>query len=229
MPYCTINKINFFYQEKGSGEPLVFLHGLGSSSDDWQQQIEYYSKKYRVIAIDCRGHGRSEITDEKYTIPLFAKDITQILVVLNISCLHLVGFSMGGMIAFQMAIDAPSRIKSLTIINSGPGLTHNLWLMKTVVTLRIWVIHLMGMARLGKMISKKLFPKKSQEHLVERFIDSMKNNSKSAYIRSLRAFLIWDVTHKLASLDMPVLIVAAEHDYTSVDVKKSDQTIQDNK
>jgi len=220
MQYCTVNNIKLCYQDVGSGETIVFLHGLGSNSTDWQQQIDHFSQKYRVIAIDCRGHGRSDKPEGKYTIPLFCSDVLQLLSILKIEAFHLVGFSMGGMMAFQIAVDNPQMIKSLTIINSAPAVPYNTLAMKIMVWSRLALIKFMGLEKLSKVISKKLFPLDNQNNLRSQFSASMQMLTKSSYARSLISFLGWDVSDKLPLLTMPVLVVAAEHDYTPVEVKK---------
>jgi 3-oxoadipate enol-lactonase len=220
MQYCSVNNIKLCYQDVGNGETIVFLHGLGSNLTDWQQQINYFSQKYRVIAVDCRGHGRSDKPDGKYTIPLFADDMVKLFNHLEIDDFHLVGFSMGGMMAFQIAVDNPRSIKSLTIINSSPAVPYNTLAMKMTVWSRIVIIKLIGLKKLSKVIGKKLFPLDNQENLRVQFRASMLMLTKSSYIRSLSSFLGWDVSHKLPLLQMPVLVVAAEHDYTPVELKK---------
>jgi len=220
MKYCSVNNIKLCYQDVGNGETIIFLHGLGSNSTDWQQQIDCFSQNYRVIAIDCRGHGRSDKPDGKYTIPLFADDMVQLFSHLKIDSFHLVGFSMGGMVAFQIAVDNPQKVKTLTIINSFPAVLYNTFAMKVTVWSRLALIKLMGLDKLSKVIGKKLFPLDSQDSLREQFRASMKMLTKSSYTRSLLSFLGWDVSEKLYLLQMPVLVVAAEHDYTPVELKK---------
>ncbi len=220
MQYCSVNNIKLCYQDVGSGETIILLHGLGSNGTDWQQQIDYFSPNYRVIAIDCRGHGRSDKPDGKYTIPLFADDMVQLFDHLKIDSFHLVGFSMGGMTAFQIAVDNPQKIKTLTIINSAPEVPYNTLAIKLTVWSRLALIKLMGLDKLSKVIGKKLFPSEHQENLREQFRTSMKMLTNSSYTRSLLSFLGWDVSDKLSSLQMPVLVVAAEHDYTPVELKK---------
>ncbi len=221
MLYCSVNDIKLAYHDVGSGEAIIFLHGLGSNSSDWQQQVEYFSREYRVITIDCRGHGHSDKPAEKYTIPLFSDDILQLINSLQLSSFHLVGFSMGGMISFQIAVDNPKRIKSLTVINSAPVVPYNTLAMKMTVWSRLAIIKLIGLEKLSKVIGKKLFPFDNQENLRQQFSTSMQMLTKSSYIRSLSSFLGWDVSDKLSLLQMPVLVVAAEHDYTPVEFKKS--------
>lgn len=225
MPFLNINNINLHYRVQGKGEPLLFLHGLGSCCDDWQEQVDHFSKRYQVITVDSRGHGRSDKPDSDYSIPLFASDIRGLLAHLKVDQIGLIGFSMGGMIAFQLAVDIPSRIKSLIIINSAPAVPYSSLIEKLTMWQRLLTIKVLGMKTLGRMIAKQLFPQPQQKHLYRRFSQRMQKNSKPAYVRALKSFIGWDVRADLNALTMPVLIVAADHDYTPVAAKQAYQKL----
>jgi 3-oxoadipate enol-lactonase len=228
MPYCSTNGINLFYQDQGKGAPLLFLHGLGSSSEDWKMQIEAFAKDYRVIAIDVRGHGRSDKPEGPYNIPLYASDIRNLLDTLAIERFHLVGFSMGGMISFQLAVNMPARIKSLIIVNSAPAVPYNTLKEKLEIFLRLATIHTLGMNMLAKLIGKRLFPESQQKVLYQQFIERMKYNPKHTYIQVLKSILGWDVRPELSDLQMPVLIISADNDYTPVSYKQEYQQLISN-
>ena len=74
MPYAKTNGINLHYREYGKGEPLVLIHGLGSSLESWDVQVPIYSEHFRVIALDNRGSGRSDKPDYPYTMEQMADD-----------------------------------------------------------------------------------------------------------------------------------------------------------
>ena len=109
MTKMQLDDIEIYYQVEGQGAPLLFLHGLGSSSAGWQYQRESFSKDYQVILVDVRGHGRSDKPPGPYSIAMFAADTTQLLDRLDIPAVHIVGLSLGAMIGFQMAVDQPER------------------------------------------------------------------------------------------------------------------------
>ena len=92
--------------------------------------------------------------------------------------------------------------------------------MKMVMWYRLAIIKLIGLEKLSEMIGKKLFPLNHQENLRVKFRTSIQMLTASSYIRSLLSLLDWDVSDKLSLLQMPVLVVAAEHDYTPVKFKK---------
>jgi 3-oxoadipate enol-lactonase len=219
MPYCITNGIKLFYRESGQGEPVLLLHGLGSCGEDWQDQIDAFSRDYRVITVDTRGHGRSDKPQGPYNMPTYASDVINLLDHLGIDRCHLVGFSMGGMIAFQIAADAPQRLRSLTIVNSAPAVPYNTLAEKMEFCLRIVTIRLFGMKLLARIIGRRLFPEAQQKPLYQRFISRMQGNPKATYIEVIKSLIGWDVSSSLAKLKMPVLVVSADNDYTPVSLK----------
>ena len=220
MPECDIGNITLYYTDQGRGDVVLLLHGLGSCCEDWQPQVFALAEYYRVVAVDLRGHGKSSKPDQVYSVPLYARDIFSLMDKLEMSSIHLIGFSMGGMTAFQMAVDNPERINSLVVINAAPEMPNDkLWL-RTLVTVRLLVVRLLGMGALGRMIGRKLFPKPEQHPLYQQFLRRMENNPKPVYIRALKSFVGWSVMDQLSSLTMPVHIVTADQDYTSVAYKQ---------
>src|SRR5512135_954239 len=122
MATLRANGINLYYESTGQGQPLVFIHGLGSSTRDWEYQIPTFSQNYQVIAFDLRGHGQSAKPAGPYSMKMYAADLAGLLAGLGVKSAHLVGISLGGAVAFQFALDYPAAVKTLTIVNSGPSL-----------------------------------------------------------------------------------------------------------
>ena len=112
-------KLNFV--EKGSGKPLVLLHGNGGSLDCFKNQIEYFSKYFRVIALDTRGHGNSPRGSAPFTIEQFSEDLKCFLDENNLKNIYLLGFSDGGNIALTFALKYPEYIDKMII--NGSNLT----------------------------------------------------------------------------------------------------------
>lgn len=115
--------IKLYYTETGTGEPLILLHGNGENSGYFVHQIEYFSKKYRVIAIDTRGHGMSPRGNAPFTIRQFAEDLYSFMNEHNIQKAHILGFSDGGNIALVFALNYQERVKSLIL--NGANLNSN--------------------------------------------------------------------------------------------------------
>lgn len=221
MPACTHGNIAIHYRESGSGEPVLLVHGLGSRGSDWQPQVEALAGRYRVIAVDLRGHGDSDVPPGPYSMSQFADDLLAVLDHLALPRVHLVGFSLGGMAALQLALDHPSRLRSLCLVNSGPraleGRLRRVW----ELGLRTAMIRLLGMPRLGRLLASRLFPLASQAALAEQFVAQLSVMPRRAYLDSLRALRDWDVSERLGELRIPALVVAADGDYTPVASKRS--------
>jgi pimeloyl-ACP methyl ester carboxylesterase len=220
MPLEKINNINMHYKVTGTGEPILFIHGLGSTSDDWKYQVDYFSKSFQVITYDIRGHGRTEPASYNYSIPLFAEDCAALMNHLKLASAHIVGLSLGGCIAFQLAVSYPDRIKSLAIINSLPEVNLNKVHTRIKLYSRLMMVKLLGMRFSGKVLGKKLFVHPGMEAMRKTFAEKWAKNDKKAYSRSVKALIGWSVADHLHTLMCPVLFIASEVDYTPVALKE---------
>lgn len=107
--------IQLYYREEGIGEPLVLLHGNGEDGSYFEHQISYFKKKYRVIAVDTRGHGKSARGTAPFTIRQFAEDLREFLQEQGLERVNLLGFSDGGNIALIFAMRYPHMVKRLIL------------------------------------------------------------------------------------------------------------------
>jgi 3-oxoadipate enol-lactonase len=221
MPKISVNNVNLNYEKQGQGTCLLFIPGLGSNTRDWESQIQEFSKNYQVIALDLRGHGQSDKPAGPYSIPLFASDTAQFLKVLGIDSAHVVGISLGGAAAFQLAIDSPALVKTLTIINSAPTLGGTPEQAKAEIDRRVGIVKQMGMRAMGETLVPNLFPKPEHEALRRSFIERWAANDPQAYIEATLSMLGWDVTDKINSIHCPTLILASDQDYAPVAVKEA--------
>ena len=112
--------IELYYQEKGNKDKthLILLHGNGEDGSYFKNQIDYFSDKYRVIALDTRGHGKSPRGTEPFTIEQFSCDLYDFMVRLDISNAVILGFSDGANIAMKFAMRYPDKVRAL-ILNGG--------------------------------------------------------------------------------------------------------------
>jgi len=113
-----MDNIKLHYTEHGSGEPLILLHGNGEDSSYFERQITFFQNRYRVIAVDTRGHGKSPRGTAPLTLNQFADDLRAFMDELNIASAHILGFSDGANVAMLFALAHPTRVKSL-ILNGG--------------------------------------------------------------------------------------------------------------
>jgi pimeloyl-ACP methyl ester carboxylesterase len=115
MPIIKVRDINMYYETFGSGSPLVLIMGLRRNLTWWYRQIPELSRHYRVIAFDNRGAGRSNKPVMEYSIRLFADDTAGLMDALGIQKAHILGISMGGYIAQELALHHPDKVRSLLL------------------------------------------------------------------------------------------------------------------
>jgi len=126
MPVAKVGNVNIYYEIHGKGEPLVLIYGYAGHSGLWFGQIPVLSKKYRVIAFDNRGVGRSDKPDILYTMAMMAGDVAGLLDIIGIDTAHIFGISMGGMIAQHFALSYPQRVISLILGCTNCGGVHSI-------------------------------------------------------------------------------------------------------
>ena len=107
--------ITHFYQERGSGEPILFLHGNGESGEYFEHQMDVFAQYFHVYAIDTRGHGRTPRGNAPFTISQFADDLNAFMDAHEIERAHILGFSDGGNIALMFAIRYPEKVDRLIL------------------------------------------------------------------------------------------------------------------
>lgn len=121
MPVLEVdNGITMAYQDRGSGRPIVFVHGWGGSGDVWDYQVMDLADRYRVITVDLRGHGASDKSWGSYDYEVFCADLRALMTALELEDVTLVGWSMGGHIGLKYAIEGMPAVTRLVITGSGP-------------------------------------------------------------------------------------------------------------
>lgn len=220
MPYLSVDGIRLYYEESGAGEPLLFVHGLGSSSRDWAAQAAHFADHYRVLRVDLRGHGRSERGRGPYHIAQLARDVAVVLRKLQAVPAHVVGLSMGGMVALELGADAPQLVRSLVVVNSVADMRLHSWHDVWFYVSRRLAVQVLGLRRVGRLLARKLFVKPGQENLRRLFVERWSQNDKRAYLWSIDAIRRWSVTDRLDRTAAPTLLVSSDEDYTPVAAKE---------
>ncbi len=223
MPIIQVAGASLHYAEVGCGETLVFLHGYTGSSQDWLQQLPMTWEKYHNIAIDHRGHGRSSAPADaaEYSIKACAEDVYHLLVNRGITRYCLVGHSMGGFVALQLAIDHPQGLRGLVLVDTSSGQ----W--DVACGYNDYKLKLHEIARTQGLAAAFEYDAQTNPVKVEAFKRSpalkesarqkVLQTSLSGYIHVSDSFSAWPaVTDRLGEIRVPTLIVRGEYDHAFI-------------
>lgn len=219
MQKTRVNGARIAYVESGRGMPLVLLHGLGGSHDDWRLQLHEFAAHFRVIVPDLRGFGASE-RREPFTIQQHARDLFALMTALGIARAHVVGLSMGGAIAIEMALRTPDRVGALVLANTAPGFRLTNWQRRRMAWQRVLIATFLGVGAVARLYGRGYFPSRGQGRLRKRLIRHASTTSRWVYLASLRALTRWNAESRLWSIHAPVLVLGAEFDMTTSAEKK---------
>ena len=120
--FVEVKGIKLCYDVHGNGEPVILLHGFSDRKEHWRAQVGDLSNHFKVIRLDNRGAGKSDRPDGEYSMEVYASDVAGLIDNLEIGRAHIIGHSMGGMIAQNFAILYPKKVNKLILLNTLPGL-----------------------------------------------------------------------------------------------------------
>jgi 3-oxoadipate enol-lactonase len=215
--------IDLYYESHGSGEPLVLLPSTAFASDVWHlEQVGPLAERLNLIILDPRGCGRSNRPDRVYTIEQMAADVLALLDHLDVPAAHVLGHSMGGRLALQMALDHPGRVKSLLLAATGSGVAGRGGDQCVVGLSHGMVMSLLergfdGHVRHEIMEGTTFFtPAFRQQHpdRVQALYDVVRRSTARPpeYLRLVAARQAWEATHRLGDVAVPTLVVVGSAD-----------------
>jgi len=219
MEYIVVNGVRIAVRVEGQGPALLLVHGLGGSHDDWRRQIPVLASRFRVVAPDLRGFGDSE-RQEPFTIQQHARDAARLLDGLGIARAHVLGLSMGGAIAMELALTEPGRIAGLILANTSPEFELRNWERRYLAVSRVLLALLFGVGGVARFFGKAVFPAPHQERLRLRLLERASHTSRWVYIASLRALTRWSAAERLGEILAPTLVLGAEHDFSDIGEKR---------
>lgn len=123
MPDAIVNGLRLHYELKGKGPTVLLLHAVGLDLTCWESQVDALSTEFQVVAVDLRGHGQSEMSPPPYGLQLFADDVHQMLRQIGAAPAHVVGLSLGGMVAQVLGLEYPEDVISLILADTVCTLT----------------------------------------------------------------------------------------------------------
>jgi pimeloyl-ACP methyl ester carboxylesterase len=216
MPIVAVNGIELYYAETGSGEPLVLVMGFGGDHLSWGFQLSALSAHYRVVTFDNRGSGRSSAPDIAYTTRTMADDTVALMDRLGIERTHLLGVSLGGMIAQEIALEHPERVRSLQLhCTAARADRHMLALLENLRSVR----HKAGVELAQRAMALYLFAPTTFNERPE-FIDMLLYAASSqahpqsdvGFARQGDAVIGHDALARLGAITCPTLVAVGEED-----------------
>ncbi|ASV97433.1 alpha/beta fold hydrolase [Paraburkholderia aromaticivorans] len=210
----NINGIETRYvlSNEGGGPWLTFVHQLGGDLSVWDQLAGYFRDDYTVLRYDLRGHGKTAASGAPFSVADLSRDLAALLDALGAPRTHLVGMSLGGMIAQQFALDHPARVDTLTIADSSGGTLPEA---RTIWDQRAAAARNDGMAALvPATLSRWLTAEFQAAHpeVVEQIRDVLLHTLSEGYAMACEALRDFDVRSKLTTIRCPTLTVAGRRD-----------------
>ncbi|MBN2028413.1 MAG: alpha/beta fold hydrolase [Actinobacteria bacterium] len=215
---AEINGINIFYREYGAGEPLLLIMGLSANADWWGESfIKRFAERYHVVAYDNRGAGRSGKPEGPYPIPLMASDAVGLMDHLGWDSAHVVGASMGGMIAQEIALEYPDRVRRLVLLCTTCGGSEQIHATKEVYELLYTPREGISAEDMARLSLPLLFPQRYIEENPQLMEEVLKNYliapiEPKCFVWQITGVSMWSCHSRLADLRHPTLIVAGSED-----------------
>jgi 3-oxoadipate enol-lactonase len=209
-----INGIDTRYvlSNEGGGPWLTFIHQLGGDLSVWDQLAGYFRDDFTVLRYDVRGHGATAVPQQPFSMADLSHDLETLLDALDVPQTHLVGMSMGGMIAQQFALDHPSRITTLTLADTVSGTAPE---KRGVWDQRATTARSEGMAAIAPATLERWLTSDFQTRYpeaVEQIREVLLNTSPEGYARACEALREFSVHNRLSEIALPTLVVAGRHD-----------------
>jgi pimeloyl-ACP methyl ester carboxylesterase len=215
MPVRRVNGVDLHYVQQGAGDDVLLLCGLGDDISAWNGQTGPFGERYRVTVVDNRGVGRSSLPDGEFGVADMAADAAALCDAIGVGPAHVMGFSMGGAIAQELAIARPDLTRSLVIVGSW---AHSDRLFRTFIESSAYFAGIADDERkflmyfLASTYSRAVF----EDGRVDAFCDAMLNNphpqSTEAFQRTARAILDHDTRDRLGTIAVPTLVLYGEED-----------------
>jgi 3-oxoadipate enol-lactonase len=221
MGYFRDQELSIHYLERGQGEALLLIHGLGCSGADWAFQVAALERRFRVIIPDLPGSGHSAPPQDDYTIAGFANAMWRLMDHLGIDKPNIVGFSLGGAVAIEMATLRPDRVPRLGLINSLATYKTHDWRKWVETHVSATLVRVIGMPRAACVMAARLFPEPWQRAMREQAARQMGAVPATSYLGSGFALVRWAALDRLDRLKSRTLLIAAENDFTPLAEKRA--------
>jgi 3-oxoadipate enol-lactonase len=209
------NAPTLFYQVAGAGPPVMLIHGVGADGSSWDEIAPALIARFTVLRLDLRGHGRSGHVGSELTLGDFARDVIDVLDATDTARAHIVGFSLGGMIAQALALDHASRVDRLVLLSAVAGRTEQ---ERSRVRERLAILRTQGVAAISGAAQDRWFTDgfiARHPELVRQRMEQLQHNHPASYAAAYTVFSTSDLGERLHAIYCPTLVATGEHDVGS--------------
>lgn len=222
MPEIRINlnqrvyaDLFFLDQNAQSDRCIALLHGLGGNSDSWGYQLPALGRAgMRCIVPDIPGFGKSRFVGRKWNIALVAQMVAGLLQQLSAGAADVVGISMGGAIALQLALDYPEQVKRLVCVNTFANLRPQRLDQVVYLLMRYIIVNWKGAEAQAEMVARRIFPENGQEPLRQALIEQILQADGRVYRAAMRSLALFNVRRRLVEIRAPTLVITGGRDTT---------------
>ena len=215
MPYVELSGRKFYFEEEGEGEPLLAISGLGATVESWLPIAPELSEWHRLIRLDNRDVGRSWQATEPYGVADMATDALELVDALGLTDMHVLGHSMGSTIAQEIALAAPQRIKTLTLMGTWTG-GQRWWRARTArwaQDRKTYGLEEFLRSLMPELLAPTFYEdKRAVEELVRLSLDFPHLQTCEAFVRQCGACGAHDTRQRLHRITTPTHVIGAEFD-----------------
>ncbi len=213
-----VGDIEIYFERIGEGLPLLLIMGLGANRDWWDPRlVEELSRNFELLLFDNRGTGRTDASDSEYTMRLFADDVAGLMDALHIRQAHVLGISMGGMIAQELALNYPEKVNGLVLCSTNCGRSKSIPASQTTLGLLMRA----GGASSEEGLARATVPLCFTREFVDAHGDQIEAwiqrvlrypTSRDTFLRQLQAIAAFDTYDRLHGIDSPTLVLHGRQD-----------------
>lgn len=199
-----------FFTERGSGSPLLLVHGVMISGDMFEPVVEHFAARHRVIAPDLRGHGRSRSLPPPYTVAQHAFDLARLLDHLGIDSVAVLGYSQGGAVAQHVALDHPTRCTRLVLACT---YAFNMATVRERIEGHLvpTLLNVLGMKRFARLVVSRGLKHVGRER-ADWVVNLIADQDGRLMVDAWRAAMAFDSRRRLSEIKCPTLVVAGSDD-----------------
>jgi pimeloyl-ACP methyl ester carboxylesterase len=216
MPHAQANGLDLYWEEHGSGEPLLCVMGLGADHRAWVLQRQVFAARYRTILFDNRDCGRSTVVDGPYEIADMARDTLGLADALGLESFHLLGISLGAAVCQHVALAAPGRVRTLTLAAAWGGASAEYGRLRT----KAWERDMRNASREDFLEAMMLLTLSERFFEIPGAVEEYKRvalgapdqQPPEAFIRQAQAAARHDLRDRLHQLAMPVHVISGSND-----------------